>query len=121
MDDDQFAAAIEELRRWKRVHLPMLDRPSGIEVFDYLLRRDGGAVPLRPLYRSATHSEPTVRGMLQEFIARNLAALEVDPDDSRRKAARPTSLMLSLADEYRRRVCGVGLHLTSTENAKSPQ
>lgn len=120
MDDDQFAVAIEELRRWKRVHLPMLDRPSGIEVFDYLLRRDGGSVPLKPLYRSAIHSEPTVRGMLQEFIARNLAALETDPDDSRRKAARPTAHMLALADEYRRRVCNLGHHITES-GISSPQ
>lgn len=113
MDDDQFAAAIEDLRKWKRTHLPMLDRPSGIEVFDYLLKRDGGAVPLKPLYRSAHHSEPTVRGMLQEFIARNLAALETDPDDSRRKATRPTPLMLALAEEYRRRVCRLGHHIAA--------
>ena len=108
MNDDQFAAAIEDLRRWKRINLPMLDHPSGIEVFDYLLRRDGGAVPLTPLYRSATHSEPTVRGMLQEFIARKLAMVETDPDDNRRKATRPTALLLSIADEYRSRVCALG-------------
>lgn len=119
MNDDQFAAAIEDLRRWKHMHLPMLDRPSGIEVFDYLLRRDGGAVPLTPLYRSAKHSEPTVRGMLQEFIARKLALVEIDPDDNRRKAARPTAQLLNLADEYRKRVCALGCLVTSTTSRQA--
>jgi DNA-binding MarR family transcriptional regulator len=104
-----FCRRLEDLSRWKRRYMPILDMPQGGDVLVWLLKGSARSRPLKDLYRGSRFSEPTIRWVLKALVDGGYIMIERHPEDRRVRTVQTTPKLATAMRTYLQlvRACAV--------------
>jgi DNA-binding MarR family transcriptional regulator len=104
-----FCRRLEDLSRWKRRYMPILDMPQGGDVLVWLLKGSARSRPLKDLYRGSRFSEPTIRWVLKALVDGGYITIDRHPEDRRVRTVQTTPKLATAMRTYLQlvRACAV--------------